>query len=556
MSRQLASSLDLTTTLNNLATLAVPTLADWCFVEMLGDDGKIRPLAIAHSDPEKVALAAAGLERYPIDPEATFGTPQVLRSGVPTLAPVISQEALDSIAQDEGHRALLREIGFRSHVSVPLTVRGKAIGVISLVSAESERIYGADDLILAMDVAHRASAAIENAQLYAFQRRERDRLKRIFDEVPTAAAVLEGEDLVYVAASKQYQQLVGNRTLIGRCFAEVLPDLADQGFSDLMRSVIRTGEAIYKTHEVVRWDRDGNGTEIEGIFDFVYHPLPGVSGNVGVVVQVADVTERRQAEIRVELARAHAEEAQRRAEEASHSKSQFLATMSHELRTPLNAIAGHVQLLEMEVHGQVNDAQRDALARVARAQHHLLGLINDVLNFARIEAGKVEYYIEPLDLKDVIADVVSMVEPQFAAKNVSLDVTWPSAVYVKADAEKLRQVLLNLLSNASKFTPSQGRVEIDWRETAEVILVTVSDTGVGIVAEKLDAVFEPFVQLNVAYSRPAEGTGLGLAISRELARGMGGDLTLESVLGEGSVFTVTLQRAVGHLDKGRGETAT
>ncbi len=538
VSRQLAASLDLETTLNNLASLAVPTLADWCFVEMLGDDGNIRPLAIAHSDPQKVALAAAGLERYPIDPDAAFGTPQVLRSGEPTLAPRIPEEALDAIAQDEGHRRLLREIGFHSHVSVPLTVRGKPVGVISLVSAESKRVFGVDDLTLAMDVAHRASAALENAQLYEFQRRERDRLKRIFDEFPTAAAVLEGEDLVFVAASKQYQQLVGNRKLIGLRFAEVFPDLADQGFGDLMRSAITTGQAIFRTDERIRWDKDGNGVETEGIFDFVYQPLPDVARNVGVVVQVADVTERRQAETRIELARAQAEE-------ASHSKSQFLATMSHELRTPLNAIAGHVQLLDMEVHGPVNAVQRDALARVARAQRHLLGLINDVLNFARIEAGKVEYNIEVLDLKDVIADVVAMVEPQFVSKNLTLDVSLPGGVNVQADAEKLRQVLLNLLSNASKFTPSPGRVTIGWEEAPDVILVTVSDTGVGIGHEKLDAVFEPFVQLNVAYSRPAEGTGLGLAISRELARGMGGDLTLESEPGRGSVFTVVLPRAAG-----------
>ncbi len=542
VSRQLASSLDFKTTLNNLASLAVPTLADWCFVEMLGDDGQIKPLAIAHSDPAKVALAAAGLERYPIDPEAPFGTPQVIRTGEPTLVPRIPQEALDAIAQSDDHRQLLLEIGFHSHVSVPLTIRGKAVGVISLVSAESERVFGSDDLTLAMDVAHRASAAIENAQLYAFQRRERDRLKRIFDEFPTAAAVLEGTNLVFVAASKQYQQLVGNRRLIGLPFDEVFPDLAARGFSNLMRSAISTGQATFRTDQRISWDKAGNGTESEGIFDFVYQPLPDVGDNVGVVVQVADVTERRQAESRVELARAQAEEALHKAEEASNSKSQFLATMSHELRTPLNAIAGHVQLLDMEVHGPVNATQREALARVARAQHHLLGLINDVLNFARIEAGKVEYRIEPLDLKDVVTDVVAMVEPQFATKNLALEVLLPGPVTVGADAEKLRQVLLNLLSNACKFTPSFGRVAIGWKETPDEVLVSVSDSGVGIVSEKLDAVFEPFVQLNVAYSRPAEGTGLGLAISRELARGMGGDLTLESVAGEGSVFTVVLRR--------------
>ncbi len=238
------------------------------------------------------------------------------------------------------------------------------------------------------------------------------------------------------------------------------------------------------------------------------------------------------------------------AESASRAKSLFLANMSHELRTPLNAIAGHVQLIEMEIHGPVSDAQREALVRVDRAQRHLLGLINDVLNFARLEAGRVEYDLAPVLLRDVLADVLPMVESQLVAKALQLECSVPEdlgaePVHLWADRDKLGQVLLNLLSNAVKFTPQGGAIGIaliEPSDSAEEVVVRVSDTGVGIPEDKLDAVFEAFVQVRSDYTRQVEGTGLGLAISRDLARGMGGDLRVTSALGEGSTFELMLRR--------------
>jgi len=256
----------------------------------------------------------------------------------------------------------------------------------------------------------------------------------------------------------------------------------------------------------------------------------------------------------VALASARLMEAERAAradaESASRAKSQFLANMSHELRTPLNAIAGHVQLIEMEIHGPVSDAQREALLRVDRAQRHLLGLINDVLNFARLEAGRVEYDLSPVLLRDVLADVLPMVESQLSAKALRLEHSLPEdrgepPVHLWADRDKLGQVLLNLLSNAVKFTPHAGAIGILLTEPAdapEEVVVRVSDTGVGIPADKLEAVFEAFVQVRSDYTRQVEGTGLGLAISRDLARGMGGDLRVTSTVGEGSTFELVLKR--------------
>ena len=233
------------------------------------------------------------------------------------------------------------------------------------------------------------------------------------------------------------------------------------------------------------------------------------------------------------------------ADEANRAKSSFLAVMSHELRTPLNAIGGYIQLLEMGIHGPVTDAQREALGRVARSQRHLLRLINEVLNLSRIEAGHVEYAVEPVSLVGVIANVLPMVEPQLAARGLRAEVAIPQGLMARADRDKTQQIILNLLSNALKFTPKGGTLSIEGADSAEgggVVRLTVRDTGVGIPPDMLGSIFEPFVQVDSTHTRNTEGTGLGLAISRDLARGMKGDLSVESELGVGSSFTLILPK--------------
>jgi signal transduction histidine kinase len=235
-----------------------------------------------------------------------------------------------------------------------------------------------------------------------------------------------------------------------------------------------------------------------------------------------------------------------RAEAASRAKSDFLAVMSHELRTPLNAISGYVQLLEMGTFGEISDTQRSVLGRIDRSQRHLLRLINDVLNLARVESGRVEYTLEAVPVADVISNVLPMVEPQLLTKGLDRTVDVPKSLVVWADREKTQQVLLNLLANAVKFTPTGGSVRVDAQRNGDdgYIELRVSDTGPGIPEDKCLAVFEPFVQVDASRTRQASGTGLGLAISRDLARGMGGDLRLQSVVGRGSTFSLVLPEAV------------
>jgi signal transduction histidine kinase len=234
------------------------------------------------------------------------------------------------------------------------------------------------------------------------------------------------------------------------------------------------------------------------------------------------------------------------AQDANQAKSAFLASMSHELRTPLNAIGGYVQLIEMGIHGAVTPAQADALAKVARSQRHLLRLINEVLNLAKIEAGSINYDTRPIVLRDVVKAVFPMVEPQVLERGLTSEIDVSPELVALADRDKTEQILLNLLSNAVKFTNAGGSIRIaagsDGGSPGRVWL-QVEDTGVGFPPDKLEEVFDPFVQVDVSADRRAQGTGLGLAISRDLALGMKGELSVTSVLAEGSRFRLSLPAA-------------
>ncbi len=235
------------------------------------------------------------------------------------------------------------------------------------------------------------------------------------------------------------------------------------------------------------------------------------------------------------------EEARGEADAANRAKGEFLSVMSHELRTPLNAIGGYAELLEMGIRGPVTPAQRVDLVRIQLSQKHLLGLVNEVLNYTKLETGTVEYHIEDVPVREAFEAAQALVLPQARAKELEVVAgATERMLSVRADADKLRQILVNLLSNAVKFTRPGGRINLDCARTGDTICFQVRDTGVGIPEDKIAAVFEPFVQVRSDLTRTEEGTGLGLAISRQLAHGMGGNLVVESTPGVGSVFILKL----------------
>ncbi len=235
--------------------------------------------------------------------------------------------------------------------------------------------------------------------------------------------------------------------------------------------------------------------------------------------------------------------AQDAAEEANRAKSAFVATMSHELRTPLNAIAGYVDLMEMGIRGALTSAQQADLGRIKQNQQTLLRLIEDVLDFAKIESGRVEFDVAEVPLDELLHTLEVFIAPTLQRKQIEYQFEpCGGGAVALADRGKVEQILLNLLSNAAKFIQS-GRIEVRCVVQDRSLEVRVTDTGPGIRPELLDKIFEPFIQADQQLTRTAEGTGLGLSISRQLARGMRGDVVVSSVVGRGSTFALLLPRA-------------
>jgi signal transduction histidine kinase/PAS domain-containing protein len=578
-SEVLASSLDYRTTLAQLARVMVPNLADWCAIHVV-ENGEPVPLTVAHVDPAKAARAQEIARRFPHAPDSPTGVPNVVRTGKPELIPDISDATMIARITDAEQLRLTRELGLRSALLVPLRTGGDVVvGALTLVSAESGRRYTERDLPLAMELARRAAIAIENARLHeqaVAARASAERLQRL------TAALAEARsetDVARIVVRNLHEGLRPRATTLYRA------EPCDDGDYDLVLTddsgVDATHRARYSHHrlssdfpiaQMIRGrepvfldDAEAFAARFPafarepGMEALVGIPLVGSSGQPlgavalgflearafddetrGFVESIGD--QATQAFERVSLLQTeHA--AREAAEEANRAKTQFLATMSHELRTPLNAISGYAELLSLGLRGPTTPEQQEDLGRIMRSQRHLLSVINDILNFARLDAGHVEYRVVSVSVTELLGDLESLIRPQLASKQLEFacDAS-PANVVVRADAEKVRQVLLNLLANAVKFTPPGGRVQVTCDYDDDCVYIRVTDTGIGIPADRRGAIFEPFVQLHRTLAQPAEGTGLGLAISRDLARGMGGELSVESEPGRGSTFTLMLDR--------------
>ena len=388
----------------------------------------------------------------------------------------------------------------------------------------------------------------------------------LFQASPAPFLVLQPPEFVIVAVNDAYLRatMTARDSIIGRPLFEVFPDNPDDpnasGVQNLRASLDRVlatrrpDRMAVQKYDIRRPDASGGGFE-ERWWSPLNTPVLGPEGRVTSIIHwVEDVTELFRVEAdrvaldRLLLAERSALDDARKArgelEAANRAKSDFLTVMSHELRTPLNAIAGYTELMAMGLRGPLTAQQREDLGRIHASQQHLLGLINQVLNYAKLEAGTVQYQITRVPVDEVVTTAASLIAPQAGAKGVTL--TLPerrSRVAAQADADKVRQIMLNLLSNAVKYTNRGGQIAIASRKKSDHVHVSVRDTGLGVPADKLEAIFEPFVQVGRALNRPGEGSGLGLAISRDLARWMGGDLTVTSRVGVGSTFTLSLPRS-------------
>jgi len=484
-------------------------------------------------------------------------------------------------------------VTYPASISVPLVVEGRSIGALGLSFRDPVTVRQEDrDLLLA--VARQCAQAVRRAMLFQAE------------AVARASAEEAGKRLAFLAGASAELASLDYEMTLQRVAQLAVPSFADYVVIDLLnddtgiqrvasahvnpekatllrqtgryyptagdqahpfRQALKGGKPVLVAQVDEDWLQRATRSP-EHLADvralnpqsLVIAPLSARGHTLGVMVFVMADSGRRygdadvslagevaqRAAVAVDNARLYrqSESARREAEAASRAKGQFLAVMSHELRTPLNAILGYSELVEMGVHGPVTDAQRDAMGRIRRSGQHLLALVNNVLSLERAEVGESETELTSVPVAQLFGDADALTRPQAEAKGITLTVdTPPPELNVVGEREKAGQVLANLLSNAVKFTPAGGRISLTYAVDDEAVYLRVTDSGLGVPAEELDRIFEPFVQLDSGLTRKAEGAGLGLAISRRLARLMGGDLTVESEVGKGSTFTMSLVRA-------------
>lgn len=452
-------------------------------------------------------------------------------------------------------------LGTHALATIPLIVGPEVVGAMSFTFAEPRSLPDEDRRFF-VSLGAQAAQALERARLIESERISRVEmealntelrraladLQTVLDVVPIGIGIASDAECRNIRVNPAFARQLGistghNASKSGndaeRLPFRVLSDGMEVPPHELpMQRAAREGRAISN----IELDIAHEDGRVVRLLEYA-SPLFDSNGNVrGAVGAFIDITERYRL---IEAERRAREDAER----ANRAKSEFLAVMSHELRTPLNAIGGYAELLSMGIRGPVTDHQREDLERLQRSQKHLLGLIDELLNYARLETGSLRLQFSKVCVHAALASVETLILPQLRGKSLSLIMNpCDDGLAVYADVEKLQQILLNLLSNATKFTNEGGRITVSSAAASdslgrETVDISVRDDGIGIPSEHLEAIFEPFVQVGRALNHPVEGTGLGLAISRDLARAMKGDIIARSEMGAGAEFVLRLPRA-------------
>jgi len=429
-----------------------------------------------------------------------------------------------------GRSAQYAQVDAHAVAVVPLLIRGRLVGALSVWHADPRRQFGAGDLRLINLFAPQAAIAIENARLYSAAQHQKQYFEELVKNNPVAIVALDTDENI-VSCNPAFERLFG--------YAEA--EVVGHNLDSLITTEEMRREAVGYTRQaadhhavkVVRQRLRKDGTLVD--VEVLAVPVTVGGERVGVMGLYHDITE-------LLLAR-------QEAEAANSAKSQFLASMSHELRTPLNAIIGYSEMLEEEAEDTGQAGFVPDLQKIRSAGRHLLSLINDILDLSKIEAGKLELFLEPFDVRATISEVATTVAPLVEKNGNRLQIRCADDLgTMHADLTRTRQILLNLLSNACKFTQAGTIALTAERERAaegERVVFRVADSGIGMTPEQMAKLFEAFTQADASTSRHYGGTGLGLAITRRFSRMMGGDVTVESEPGRGSTFTVRLPARVG-----------
>jgi PAS domain S-box-containing protein len=499
----LARSLDYRETLTRVAKLAVGDVADWCAVHVVETDGSISEVAVAHNDPTRITFARELQERYPPSSEQATGAAAVIRTGEAELVPVITDEMLETAAVDELHLDLLRQLDLRSYMCVPLRSRDQMLGAITLISSESGRRYDDDDLLLAEELARRATMAIENARLFR-QAEERAQAARVLATIGDGVFLLDrsGRIRLWNSAAERITG-VAESDVLGHPAATAVP-----GWESIEARVPVAHAGEPARPESVPLEIDGAELWIS---------MSAVGYEEGTVYAFRDLTEERALE---------------------SMRQDLVATVSHELRTPLAAIYGAALTLRRD-DVELQDELRDKLLEVVVEEaSRLSDIVNDLLLASQLDSGKLRINIEqcdPLEIAQLEVDTARIHAPA----GVELVLRSPQSLpAVAADAGQLRQVISNLIDNAIKYSPDGGQVTVALEERDHHVQFAISDAGLGIPPGEQQRIFEKFYRLDPDMTHGIGGTGLGLYICRELVRRVNGRIWVESERGKGSTFFV------------------
>ena len=442
---------------------------------------------------------------------------------------------------DERHaKDIADAVGYRVQNlgCVPLQSRERTIGCIQVLNKREAAGFTNKDQMKLAAFSQLAGLAIENANLFTRLRREHEVLRRkeeqlrrfshIIEQSPSMVVIADAEGRIQYVNPK-YTEVTGYSLdeVVGEMLLEL--DRTDHEEADEIWEVLEAGH-VWRG-EFARETKTG-GSYWERI---AISPLRDEDGVMTNIIKVSeDISEQ------LELMRSKED-----AENASRAKSEFLSRMSHELRTPMNSILGFAQLLQMDPQHTLTETQKQGVERILKSGRHLLDLINEILDLARIESGRLSISVEPVHIREVVEEALLIVEPMAARRQIQImdQVSNPRNVVVKADRTRLKQILLNLLSNAIKYNREGGSVILTYEVVdGERYRISVADTGPGIPPDKLDDLFEPFNRLG-AEQTEVEGTGIGLAISKRLIELMEGTIGVESEVGSGSRFYFELPLA-------------
>ncbi len=503
----LASSLDDRRTLERLAELAVPLLADWCAIDALGVDGRIDRLAVAHHDPERRRWAQELRRRTRAHVDDDAIVPRVIRTGKPVFAAEIPPELLaEAAGSDSETGELLAQVEPQGWICVPLTAGEHTFAALTLVAGPG-RLLTQADFEIALELASRAAVAVENARLYREAERRADAALAL-GYVGDGVVLLDREGTVRhwntaVAAITG----VAESDALGRAISSVLPDwgeltehveLADAEQPERARPVT----VPFATGAEERW-----------------LAMAGVAFETGTVYAIRDVSEERALE---------------------RARNDFVATASHELRTPLAAVYGAARTLRRTDLDLLPEQRDTFLEIIEHESDRLTAIVSQILLAGQLDDGRIDVATAECDLQALAGSVVASARLQ-APDDVDLELSANGGPWIAlADEAKLRQVLVNLVDNAVKYSPDGGRVSIELERTPGHTRIAVRDRGLGIPTAEHRRIFEKFYRLDPTLTRGVGGSGLGLYISRELVARMGGKLTVESWPGAGSVFRVDL----------------